>query len=158
MKRRAVSGFTLIEVMIVVALVAILASVALPSYADHLRRAQLPEAFFHLSDYKLKMEQYYQDNRGYGSLGGTACADGPSAPVWSDFAPATAKLFSFDCRLASATDNQAYVITATGTQGRAVGHVYTLTTSLSGIGMEGTLRFKDVAVSKRCWLSKGSEC
>ena len=66
-------GFTLIEVMIVVAIVAILAAVALPAYGDYVRRGQLPEAFSGMADLRVKLEQYYQDNRSYGTSGGN-CA------------------------------------------------------------------------------------
>ena len=66
-KRLPASGFTLIEVMITVAIVAILGSIALPAYFDYVRRGQLPEAFSNLADYRVKMEQYYQDNRNYGT-------------------------------------------------------------------------------------------
>ncbi len=75
-------GFTLIELMIIVAIVSILAAVALPAYGDYVRRGQLPEAFAGMSDLRVKMEQYYQDNRNYGTNGGN-CADvGP--PSWAD--------------------------------------------------------------------------
>jgi len=74
--RTAQSGFTLIEVMIVVAIVAILAAVALPSYADYVLRSKLTEAFNALSDSRVKMEQSYQDNRRYAKTAlGTDCPD-----------------------------------------------------------------------------------
>ena len=82
MKIKLHRGFTLIEVMIVVAIVAILATVALPAYTDYLRRGQIPEAFTYLSDYRVKMEQYYQDQRMYGV--GT-CAN--AASTWNGFSP-----------------------------------------------------------------------
>ena len=66
-RHAAAWGFTLIELMIVIAVVAILAAVALPAYGDYLRRGQLPEAFTNLADLRVKMEQYYQDNRSYGA-------------------------------------------------------------------------------------------
>lgn len=82
--------------MIAVAIIGILAAVALPAYNDYVRRGQLPEAFNALSDCRTKMEQYYQDNRNYGSSA-TACADNAAANTWNTF-PSTIKYFSFDCR------------------------------------------------------------
>lgn len=69
--RRYSAGFTLIELMVTVAVVAILASIAYPSYTDYLRRGQVQEAPRVLSDYRARLEQYYQDNRTYGT--GTPC-------------------------------------------------------------------------------------
>lgn len=66
-------GFTLMELMITVAIIGILASVALPSYNDYVRRGKLVEATSELSDGRIKMEQFFQDNRTY--VGGVCPAD-----------------------------------------------------------------------------------
>lgn len=58
-------GFTLIELMIVVAIVAILASVALPNYQDYVRRSKVQEATSNLASERVSMEQFFQDNRTY---------------------------------------------------------------------------------------------
>ncbi|GEM_PF-291468 len=58
-------GFTLIEVMIVVAIVAILSAIALPSYSEYIKRGQIVEGITPLADMGAKMEQFYQDNRTY---------------------------------------------------------------------------------------------
>eukprot|EP01136_Pigoraptor_vietnamica_P004518 Opistho-1_new@34909 len=147
--QRYLSGFTLIEVMITVAIVGILAAVALPAYKDYLRRGQLPESFTGLADFRIKMEQYYQDNRKYGS---SACADGSNAPSWNTFKPTGATYFTFSCSLSNA--GQGYKITATGGTGQATGHVYTLDHN----NAKATTTFKGAASSKACWLVKGDEC
>ena len=152
--KRQPNGFTLIEVMIVVAVVAILAAIALPSYNDYIRRGQLPEAFNALSDYGVKMEQYYQDNRNYGSS--TACASAASASSWSTF-PTTIKYFTFSCATGTATGDttqQSFTITATGAAGQAVGHVYTINEK----SLRTTTKFKNTTVSQPCWLTKTASC
>lgn len=62
-------GFTLVELMIVVAIVAILAAVAVPSYRDYILRGQLVDATTGLSTMRADMERYFQDNRTYQAVG-----------------------------------------------------------------------------------------
>ncbi|MFH0132705.1 type IV pilin protein [Variovorax sp. VaC1] len=102
--QRYSAGFTLIELMVTVVVVAILASIAYPSYTDYLRRGQAQEAPRALSDFRTQMEQYYQDNRNYGS--GTGC--GVPAP--------TLNKFTWLCT----NSGQGYSATATGTTGGLV--------------------------------------
>ncbi|SCK62022.1 type IV pilus assembly protein PilE [Variovorax sp. HW608] len=147
-------GFTLIEVMITVAIVAILAAVAIPSYRDYIRRGQIPEAFNALSDYRTKMEQYYQDNRNYGSS--TACANNATANNWNTF-PTSLKYFTYTCATnttAGDATQQSYTITATGSGGQATGHVYTIDQN----GNRTTTQFKGAAVTAACWLTSGTSC
>jgi type IV pilus assembly protein PilE len=59
------TGFTLLEVMITVAIVGILAAIALPSYSQYITRSRIVDATAKLSDYRQKMEQYFLDNRTY---------------------------------------------------------------------------------------------
>ncbi len=73
-------GFSLIELMIVVAVDAILSAVAIPSYRDYTIRAQLVEAINSLADMRVRMEQFYADNRTYG-----AAACGVAMPVLEKF-------------------------------------------------------------------------
>ena len=58
-------GFTLIELMIVVAIVGIIAAVAVPNYIDYVRRGHVADMTSALSDAKLKVEQRYADSRTY---------------------------------------------------------------------------------------------
>lgn len=63
--RRATSGFTLIELMIVVAIVAILAAIAYPSYIDQITKTKRASAAACLSEFANYMERYHTTNMRY---------------------------------------------------------------------------------------------
>lgn len=58
-------GFTLIELMIVVAIIGILAAVAIPSYQDYTARAQVTEAVSLTAAFKTGLAEYYADSGTY---------------------------------------------------------------------------------------------
>lgn len=107
-------GFTLIELMIAVAIIAILAAIAIPSYTDYIRRGRLTEALSRVAGMRVKMEQYFQDNRVYTG----ACVAGTIAPL-----PADTLYFQYRCNPAPTAAN--YTIVATGI-GAMAGFVYSL--------------------------------
>jgi len=100
-------GFTLIELMIAVAIVGILAAIAFPSYTQYLVRGRLTEATAILAGHRVKMEQFFQDNRTYTG----ACDAGTVATK-----PADTENFGYACNI---PDAQSYTITAAGLGGLA---------------------------------------
>lgn len=102
-------GFTLVELMIVVAIVAILSAIAFPAYTDYLIRGRIPDATSNLATKRVQMEQFFQDNRTY-TAAPTCANDNTSS-----------RFFTFTC----VTNGTTYTLTATGT-GAMAGFAYTL--------------------------------
>ena len=74
MKR--VRGFTLLELMIVVAVVAILAAIAFPSFKEAIHKSHRAEATQALNDFALRQEKYRSNNATYGTcdvIAGSTC-------------------------------------------------------------------------------------
>lgn len=132
-------GFTLVELMIVVAVIGILAGVGIPAYNDYVTRGKLVEGTSALADARVKMEQYFQDNRTYDAGGGTTCPPAISA---------TTANFTYACSNLSAIN---YIITATGT-GNLSAFSYSInqTNTKSSVTPWG---------SGACWVTKkGDAC
>jgi type IV pilus assembly protein PilE len=144
-------GFTLLELLVVVGVVAILASVAYPSYNDYVVRGRLAEGMSTLSDGRVKMEQYFQDNRTYAAA--SPAANGcPSATIP---VPATSSSFSYACSNLTATT---YTLTATGT-GRALGFVYTINQNNTKQTTGAPTGWAAASMPASCWIvRKGGVC
>lgn len=143
------AGFTLIELMIVVAIIAILAAIAIPIYSTYVTRSKLTDAQNSLSAYRVAMEQYYQDNRQYGS--NSTCGI-----VLTNSMPNT-KYFTYTCALTTLNSLPGYTITATGMTGtQTAGFAFTIdqnnthaTTSPNG-WYSGTMT--------SCWVTAKGIC
>jgi len=87
MQRNRPHGFTLIELMIAVAIVAILAMVAVPSYSAYIMRGHLAEAVNGLAAVRAQMERHFQDNRSYATVGTftTPCAAAAATRTFGNF-------------------------------------------------------------------------
>jgi type IV pilus assembly protein PilE len=108
-------GFTLLETMVVVAIVAVLAAIAVPSYAGYVKRSHILEAVARLSDARARMEDYFQDERSYVDAAGRCGAPPPVV--------GSADAFTLTCTATATT----YTYTATGAAAKAMnGFVYTV--------------------------------
>lgn len=65
---RRQQGFTLLELMIVVAVIAILATIALPTFSEYIRKGKRSEGAATIGDIQLREERYRADNPTYGSM------------------------------------------------------------------------------------------
>ena len=99
--RRSVSGFTLIELMIVVVVVAILAAIAYPAYTEQVRDSRRSETQGMLMDLAASLEAYRAKNFSY---------DGATA---SSLAPKLASSDFYNVAITTSNNDQAYTVTAT---------------------------------------------
>jgi len=135
-------GFTLIEVLIVVAIIGILATIALPAYEDYLRRGRIAEGLSSLSETKVKMEQWFQDHRTYASGGIGTYPCGAGLP--------TIKSFTLACPTADANN---LTITATGKSDASLtGFSYSI--DQAGVRSSTT----PWGNSASCWVNKKGAC
>lgn len=144
---KAQKGFTLVELMIVVVIIGILASVAFPAYQDYVTRSKIPDATSALAAKRVNMEQWFQDNRTY--VGGPGCTADTT----------TSKYFTFAC--AAAATATTYAITATGVAAQGMGGFsYTINesnTMSSTIAAPAPTQWRGAQAT--CWITKtGGVC
>ena len=155
-------GFTLIELMITVAIIAVIAAIAVPNYTDYVTRSKFTEAHGQLADLRVKMEQYYMDNRRYSTTagGGTCGIPGGNAPTTQG-----TRYFTYTCAStnANAAGDQQYTLTATGVAGQGLdGIAFTLNHAnarATTVTASTAMANKGYAASTTCWvLKKPSQC
>lgn len=100
-------GFTLIELMIVVAILGIIAAVALPSYSNYVKRGHRSEGRAYLMNAAALLERYYSDNNQY-----AIATDTMPASVAAD-AGATSETGKYTGSMTVASPFQIYTLTAT---------------------------------------------
>lgn len=96
-------GFTLIELMVVVAIVAILAAIAYPSYMDSVRKANRADAKSTMLQVANQEERYYTENNVYGSI----------SAIGYSVDPVPSQSGRHNISLATAAAGASYTITAT---------------------------------------------
>jgi type IV pilus assembly protein PilE len=130
------NGFSLIELLVAMAIVGILTAIAVPSYTQYVRRGAVEEALANMGSGRVAIEQFFLDNRTYkdGAL---------EAPC-----PTSTERFDIACEFDAST----YTITATGS-GNMTGFSYTLTEA--GVRTTTSTDWG----SGNCWITrKGDSC
>ena len=136
------NGFTLIELIITVAIIAILAGVAYPSYTDYVYRARHSDAYDCLVDASQRQEEFFYNNNTYTTnlaglglaAGVVSCGDGGS--------------YTLTAAAGATGIGSSYLLTATRT-GAQTGDTKCGDLTLSNIGVKGNLNASRPA--DECW-------
>jgi type IV pilus assembly protein PilE len=140
-------GFTIVEVMVTMAILAILGAVGLPMYSSYVSRSKVPAALDALSSVGTRMEMYYQDRGDYGSNG--TCGNGLAMPTPDNFTTVSCSVTAVN-----GVANQGYTATVTGSSSAGLS-AYTY--SIDHRGIRATVSHPK-GNKPDCWTISGTKC
>lgn len=148
---KAASGFTLIELLIAVAIIGILASIAYPSYIDHVRRSNRAEAQAILMENTQVLERNYTTANRYDlDAAGNAVAIATTSPN-----VVAAGVIKYDINLATGAVNgangQTFTLSAVPRAGGPMAADACGTLTLDNTGLKGAAGVTAGAVVQDCW-------
>lgn len=142
-------GFTLIELMVVIAIIGLLAAIAIPQYSDYVTRSRIPDATSGLAAKRVRLEQFFQDNRTY--AGAPDCNNDTG----------TSNFFDFTCD--GSEDADSFTLTANG-KGPMAGFTFSIALPDDGALVRSSEVSDDLEASgwadnDTCWITrKGGSC
>lgn len=144
MTKKFTAGFTLIELMIAVAIVAILAAIAIPSYQESSAKSKRSDAQGALMGFASAMERHYTQNNTYeeAATGGNDTG-APAASLYPNQSPIDGSTKYYDLKI-SAAASDSYTLTATPIAGGSMAGDRCGTLSLTSAGVKS-------ATEADCW-------
>ena len=118
MKKRLQQGFTLIELMIVVAIIGILAAVALPAYQDYTVRAKMSEVILAMSACRTSITEVYQSGGSQPSANSWGCEGGVGSKYVGSITTSTTGVVTAAIQnISTSVDGSVVTLTPLGTGG-----------------------------------------
>jgi type IV pilus assembly protein PilE len=152
-RARARAGFTLVEVMIAVVIIALLAAIAIPAFIDSVRKSRRSEAFSALSAVQQAQERWRGNNASYASNTQLTLAPTAASPGLGLTSTTGSGYYGIAISGDSATGYTVTATGATGTSQAADGVCKVLAARMNGGNLEygsgaSTAAFPD---ANRCW-------
>ncbi|WP_373378275.1 type IV pilin protein [Cupriavidus nantongensis] len=143
--RRAAAGFTLIELMITVAIAAILAAIAYPSYTEHVRKSRRTDAKTALLDLAARQERLFSTQNVYS---GTPAALGYAGQAFPVQIQSGGQVY-YQLTVVAGNPPTSYTATAAPVGAQAGDDCGSYT--LNHLGLQGNTGMRAGVASAQCW-------